>query len=41
MALELWQLGYDKDKLKALRGGSLRWEDLDYPMVSSKKAETD
>ena len=37
MALELWQLGYDKDKLKALRGGSLRWEELDYPMVSSEK----
>jgi len=36
MALELWQLGYDKDNLKALRGGSLRWEELDYPLASSE-----
>jgi hypothetical protein len=35
MALELIQLGYDPDKIRSLRGGSLRWEDLDYPLVGS------
>ncbi|MBF8270174.1 MAG: hypothetical protein HW386_1883 [Gammaproteobacteria bacterium] len=39
MALELWQLGYDKDKLKVLRGGSLRWEELDYPMIATEAAK--
>lgn len=35
MALELWQLGYDRDKVKALRGGSIRWRELKYPFVST------
>ena len=35
MAREMIQLGYDPNLVKALRGGSLRWEDLEYPMVGS------
>jgi rhodanese-related sulfurtransferase len=33
MAEELYQLGYDRDKIKVLSGGSLRWVELKYPMV--------
>ena len=33
IAQELYKLGYDKDKVKILAGGSLRWVDLKYPMV--------
>jgi rhodanese-related sulfurtransferase len=33
MAEELYQLGYDRDKIKVLRGGSLRWVELKYPLV--------
>lgn len=33
MAQELYQLGYDRDKIKVLSGGSLRWVELKYPMV--------
>ena len=36
MALELWQLGYDKENLKALRGGWLKWDELDYPTVATE-----
>ena len=32
MAQELYQLGYDRDKIKVLSGGSLRWVELKYPM---------
>ncbi|HSW40016.1 MAG TPA: rhodanese-like domain-containing protein [Acidobacteriota bacterium] len=35
MAHELHKLGYDRDKAKVLRGGSLRWVELDYPLTSS------
>ena len=35
MALEMIQLGYDKNLVKALSGGSLMWEDLDYPMIGT------
>lgn len=35
VAQELYDLGYDLDKLKVLSGGSLRWVDLKYPMVGS------
>ena len=28
-------LGYSLDKIRVLRGGSLRWEDLDYPEVGT------
>ncbi len=31
MAEELYQLGYDRDKVKVLAGGSLRWAELKYP----------
>ena len=30
---ELYDLGYDMDKLRVLSGGSLRWIELKYPMV--------
>jgi rhodanese-related sulfurtransferase len=36
MAQELYKLGYDRDKVKVLSGGSLRWVALKYPMVASK-----
>jgi rhodanese-related sulfurtransferase len=36
MAQELYKLGYDRDKVKVLSGGSLRWVELKYPMVASK-----
>jgi len=29
-------LGYDRDKIKVLSGGSLRWVELKYPMVGAK-----
>jgi rhodanese-related sulfurtransferase len=34
IAEELYQLGYDRDKIKVLRGGSLRWVELKYPLVA-------
>ena len=36
MADELYKLGYDRDKIKVLSGGSLRWVELKYPMVGAK-----
>jgi len=36
MAQELYKLGFDKDKVKVLSGGSLRWVELKYPMVANK-----
>ncbi|HTY62603.1 MAG TPA: rhodanese-like domain-containing protein [Acidobacteriota bacterium] len=33
MADELYKLGYDRDKVKALAGGSLKWVELKYPMI--------
>jgi len=36
IAQELYNLGYDRDKLKVLSGGSLRWVELKYPLVSSE-----
>jgi rhodanese-related sulfurtransferase len=33
--LELWQLGYDHDRVKALKGGLTRWEQLGYPLAGS------
>lgn len=36
IADELYKLGYDRDKVKVLSGGSLRWVELKYPMVSKK-----
>ncbi len=32
---ELWQLGYDHDKVKALKGGLARWEELHYPLAGT------
>lgn len=36
IAQELYNLGYDRDKIKVLSGGSLRWVELKYPLVSSQ-----
>jgi rhodanese-related sulfurtransferase len=36
MAEELYKLGYDRDKVKILRGGSLRWDELKYPFEGKK-----
>jgi 3-mercaptopyruvate sulfurtransferase SseA len=33
MVLEMWELGYDRDKVKALKGGLTRWEQLGYPLA--------
>ncbi len=35
IAEELYKLGYDRDKVKVLSGGSIRWVNLKYPMVES------
>ena len=37
MADELYKLGYDRDKIKALAGGSLKWVELKYPMVTKQQ----
>lgn len=36
MADELYKLGYDRDKLKALAGGSLKWVEMKYPLVAKQ-----
>jgi len=33
--LEMWELGYDHDKVKALKGGLTRWEQLGYPLAGT------
>lgn len=38
MAVELYHLGYDHDKVQALRGGSIRWEEVGYPFIASGDA---
>ena len=35
MVLEVWELGYDHDKVKALKGGLTRWEQLGYPLAGT------
>jgi rhodanese-related sulfurtransferase len=35
LVMEMWQLNYDHDKVKALRGGLSRWEQLKYPLAGS------
>jgi rhodanese-related sulfurtransferase len=35
LADELYKLGYDRDKVKVLSGGSLRWVELKYPLVAN------
>jgi rhodanese-related sulfurtransferase len=35
MVLEMQQLGYDRDKVKALKGGLTRWEQLGYPLAGT------
>jgi rhodanese-related sulfurtransferase len=36
MADELYKLGYDRDKIKALVGGSLKWVELKFAMVGKQ-----
>jgi rhodanese-related sulfurtransferase len=31
----MWELGYDHDKVKALKGGLVRWEQLKFPLAGS------
>lgn len=35
MVQEMWQLGYARDKVKALQGGLTRWEQLGYPLAGT------
>jgi len=35
MVMEMWQLGYDHDKVKALKGGLIQWEQLGYPLAGT------
>jgi rhodanese-related sulfurtransferase len=35
LVLEMWQLNYDHDKVKALQGGLSRWEQLKYPLAGT------
>jgi rhodanese-related sulfurtransferase len=35
MVLEMWELGYDHDKVKALKGGLTRWEQLGYALAGT------
>ncbi|MGD0957600.1 MAG: rhodanese-like domain-containing protein [Candidatus Acidiferrales bacterium] len=35
LVLEMQQLGYDRDKVKALKGGLTRWEQLGYPLAGT------
>jgi len=35
MVMEMWELGYDRDKVKALKGGLARWEQLSYPLAGT------
>lgn len=35
MVKEMWELGYARDKVKALEGGLTRWEELGYPLAGT------
>lgn len=35
MAMEMWELNYDRDKVKVLQGGLTRWEQLGYPLAGT------
>ena len=35
MVMEMWELGYDRDLVKALEGGLSRWEHLRFPLVGT------
>jgi rhodanese-related sulfurtransferase len=37
LALELHKLGYERDLVKALKGGTIRWNELKYPLEPTKK----
>jgi rhodanese-related sulfurtransferase len=38
---EMWELGYDHDKVKALKGGLTRWEQLKYPLAGTDVEKTE
>jgi 3-mercaptopyruvate sulfurtransferase SseA len=40
MVLEMWQLGYDHDKVTTLKGGLTRWEQLHYPLAGTSVGAT-
>lgn len=40
LVLEMWELNYDHDKVKALQGGLTRWEQLGYPLAGSSVGAT-
>jgi len=35
LVLEMWELGYEHEKVKALKGGLTRWEQLGYPLAGT------
>ena len=35
LVLEMWELNYDHDNVKALQGGLTRWEQLKYPLAGT------
>ena len=35
MVMTMWELGYDRDKVKALKGGLARWEHLKFPLAGT------
>jgi rhodanese-related sulfurtransferase len=39
IAIELKQLGYNKEKIKVLEGGMILWDEAGYPMVKQKTPE--
>jgi rhodanese-related sulfurtransferase len=39
IAIELKQLGYNKEKIKVLEGGMVLWDEAGYPMVKQKIPE--
>jgi rhodanese-related sulfurtransferase len=39
MALELYRLGYDHDKIKVLEGGLIKWNEAGYPMIKTEVPE--
>jgi len=39
VALELNRLGYDRDKVKVLEGGLIKWDEAGYPMIKTEVPE--
>jgi len=36
MALELWDLGYNLEKIRVLAEGTLHWAELGYPFTATE-----